>query len=249
MKKILLVLSAFCLLFTGCDFGQPDYETIDGVTVTEKYKYVQIEPEDIQPESCFIFYPGAMIEPLDYIDPLQSIAAQGYRVLILKSTMNMAIFNIQGAANAMKDFNDIDNWIIGGHSLGGVAAVKAILENPNDYQGLILMAAYPDEGDDLSQWGGAALSISAENDGLTTADEIEASKALLPRALVVDDLTGFPASATAGTTIFYEIAGGNHGQFGSYGEQENDGQATIDAETQHQIITDVVTRFLSINNL
>ncbi len=251
MKKVLLFLSAFSLLFTGCDFSRPDdgYDTLPIVTVTENSRYIQIEPADVQVQSGLIFYPGAMIEPSDYIDPLQLIAAEGYRVLILKSMMNMAIFNIQGAGRAMRDFSDIDNWIIGGHSLGGVAAVKAVLEAPESYQGLILMAAYPEEGDDLSQWSGAALSISAENDGLTTADDIEASKAWLPEALVIDDLKDFPKTSTEGKTVFYEIAGGNHAQFGNYGEQDNDGQADISQDAQHQIIKDAVMLFFSVNKL
>lgn len=246
MKKTFLVLlMMLSLLAMGCE--PDDTEDNGDVTVTETTRYIQLEPVNASPETCFMFYPGAMIDPEDYITPLELIAAEGTRVLILKPTMNMAIFSIALAERAMGDFDDIDNWLIGGHSLGGVAAVKAILENPSSYKGLILMASYPDTGDDLSGWAGTALSISAENDGLTTPDDIEASKALLPEAIVVEDLADFPTASTLGQTIFYEIEGGNHGQFGSYGEQANDGEATITESEQHEMIKDLVTRFLNIN--
>lgn len=251
MKKMAILLAILCMVLVGCDTGGSGgtgVDTLPTVKVTEKTNYFQIEPVGIKPTTCLIFYPGAMIEPADYINPLQQIAAQGNRVLILKVTMGIAIMNVQKASRVMRDFSDIKNWVVGGHSLGGVAAVKAILNAPSSFKGLVLFASYPDSGDDLSSWKGAALSISAENDGLTTADEIEASKQLLPTAVVVDDMAAFPASATTGKTIFYEIEGGNHAQFGDYGVQENDGQATISKEDQHNMIEELVTSFFKINN-
>lgn len=252
MKKLLvLFMLLICLVAVGCyTEGCNDSRTDVGtdVTVIDKTSYIQIEPVHETPTSCFIFYPGARIEPADYIVPLHLIAAQGHRILILKPFMNMAIFSIGMASKAMEDFYDIDRWIVGGHSLGGVAAVKAILRNPSNFDGLVLMAAYPDTNDDMSNWAGAALSISAENDGLTTAEDIEQSKLLLPEALIVDNLSSFPTFATTGRTIFFEIAGGNHAQFGSYGEQNGDGQATISADEQHEMIKELVTRFMAVNN-
>lgn len=253
MKKALVLLMLLSLLALGCDSGfsgcgDTDTDTRTDVTITKHTRYIQIEPVNEAPKTCFIFFPGAMIEPADYIDPLQLIAANGYRVLILKPTMGVAILNVNLAIKVMGDFDDIDNWIVGGHSLGGVAAVKAIVNDTSAFDGLILMASYPDTKDDLSSWAGAALSISAENDGLTTAEDIQQSKALLPEALVVENLADFPTTATIGQTIFYEIQGGNHAQFGSYGEQKNDGVATISEAEQHEMIKTLVTRFLDINN-
>lgn len=253
MKRFFWAFVVLGLLLHGCDSGTNgcDGGTVEpgesSVIISETSIYTQIEPSGVNPTSAILFYTGAQIEPSGYIDPLQRIAEKGYRVLVIKSMLNLPIMSVGRASQIMRQFDDIDNWIIGGHSLGGVAAVKAILQDPGDYRGLILMASYPDTGDDLTQWKGAALSISAENDGLTTADEIEASKALLPQAMVVEELADFPVAETTGKTIFYDIKGGNHAQFGNYGNQDNDGQATISAEIQHELIIDTITRFLSAN--
>jgi hypothetical protein len=81
--------------------------------------------------------------------------------------------------------------------------------------GLALWAAYPPGGVDLSAAAIEATSIFATEDGLTSLDEIEASRAQLPP-----------------DTAFIEIAGGNHAGFGWYGEQDGDGVATIGREEQ-----------------
>lgn len=45
-------------------------------------------------------------------------------------------------------------------------------------------------------------------------------------------------------TLFYEIDGGNHGQFGSYGKQKGDGDAKISEEKQQDITTEYIVNFL-----
>jgi hypothetical protein len=71
------------------------------------------------------------------------------------------------------------------------------------------------------------LSISAELDGLTLAEDIESRKALLPEA-----------------TIYDEIPGGNHAGFGMYGDQKYDNAATIsNLEQQNQVIV-IILAFL-----
>jgi hypothetical protein len=42
----------------------------------------------------------------------------------------------------------------------------------------------------------------------------------------------------------YEILGGNHGQFGWYGPQSGDGEATIDTKTQQDIIITQIIDFI-----
>ena len=70
----------------------------------------------------------------------------------------------------------------------------------------------------MSDFGGAVLSISGSNDGLSTPAKIDASRADLPD-----------------TSTFTVIDGAVHAQFGSYGVQPGDGTPTIsndDARTQ-----------------
>ncbi len=43
----------------------------------------------------------------------------------------------------------------------------------------------------------------------------------------------------------YFIEGGNHAQFGSYGEQNGDGKATITPEEQKRITADEIIKFVN----
>jgi pimeloyl-ACP methyl ester carboxylesterase len=90
---------------------------------------------------------------------------------------------------------------------------------PESVQGLVLWAAYPSAADDLSSSGLNVASIYATLDGLATGEQIEASRALLPA-----------------NTTWTVIDGGNHAQFGWYGEQSGDNPATISRSAQQALI-------------
>jgi hypothetical protein len=94
-------------------------------------------------------------------------------------------------------------------------------------QGLVLWAAYPAENNSLRNATVKVISIYASEDGLATIDKIEASRTLLPP-----------------DTRWVQIAGGNHAQFGWYGNQPGDGEAVISREDQQLIVIAETTRFL-----
>ena len=96
-------------------------------------------------------------------------------------------------------------------------AANFVLREPFQVEGLFLWAAYPASGDDLSTLNLEITSVYATLDGLATLDEIEASRARLPAS-----------------TMWVVIEGGNHAQFGWYGEQDGDNPATISRETQQE---------------
>jgi dienelactone hydrolase len=129
----------------------------------------------------------------------------------------LAVLDANAADGIIEAHPEIARWVIAGHSLGG--AMAAQYADGHDLDGLALWAAYPPDGTDLSAAELAATSVYATEDGLTTLDEVEASRAQLPA-----------------DTTFVEIAGGNHAGFGWYGEQDGDGTATISrAEQQAQV--------------
>lgn len=247
MSKLNFFSFLLLLVLASCSYKASEFEVASDVAISDESQYIQLEPTLYNPTSGFIFYPGGLVEPEAYISLLQPLAERGYRVIILKATADLAIFNVKRASKVIAHEADINHWIVGGHSLGGVVAIKAILDNPEEFDGLILLASYPAEKDDLSKWPGAVLSISAQNDGLTLPADIENGKDKLPQAIVVDDLATFPKEATLGKTIYYEITGGIHGQFGDYGVQKDDGEASITREEQHQIVFDLMSMFFSAN--
>lgn len=125
-------------------------------------------------------------------------------------------------------YPEIHQWVIGGHSLGGAMAARYVAQKPGKVEGLVLWASYPSANDDLGQSGIAVTSIYATDDGLTTIDDIEASRNLLPL-----------------DTLWVEIEGGNHAQFGDYGAQSGDREARIPLAEQEKMVIEGTLRLLN----
>lgn len=182
------------------------------VTVTSQ-STLTFTPEDPS-DTGLIFYPGARVPPEAYAPPLRAVAEAGYTTVVPSMPFGLAVLAPDAADDAIADHPEIEQWVIGGHSLGGAMAAQYAAGH-EEIDGLVLWAAYPPGGVDLSGTSIAASSIYATEDGLTSLEEIEASRAQLP-----------PDAA------FVEIEGGNHAGFGWYGEQDGDGVATISREEQ-----------------
>ena len=128
------------------------------------------------------------------------------------------------ANEVINSYPQISSWGIGGHSLGGTMAAQFAYDNPSKIQGLVLWAAYPASGTNLTKQTILVTTIHGTNDGLITNTQIDSSLKLLPT-----------------NTVRVEIAGGNHAQFGWYGEQPGDNAAMITRiSQQNQIINATV---------
>jgi dienelactone hydrolase len=179
------------------------------------------------PSAGVIFYPGGKVDPRAYAPPMHQIAAQGYLAVIVPMPLNLAVLAPGKASQVMAAYPEIKDWIIGGHSLGGAMAAHFVKQNPTLLDGLFFWAAYPASGDDLSQMDLKVVSISGSLDGLATPDKIDASRVLLPA-----------------DSIWIPIEGGNHAQFGWYGDQPGDNSAEINREEQQQIAIQAVLDLL-----
>lgn len=176
-----------------------------------------------------VLYPGALVEPAAYLPLAEKIAVQGFDVHIMRMPFHLAILDSDAVESLALD--DGKPIFIGGHSLGGVAASKHVADNPDAYAGLILLASYPQRSIDLTEWDEPVLSISASNDEV------------MDETLYGDAFENLPES-----TARYEIQGGNHANFGSYGTQRLDGVATITRETQQRIAANRIGSMI-LNNL
>ena len=192
----------------------------DHVTVSMN-EYIVFQPASRKTSTALVFYPGARVDYRSYAAPLRRIAAEGYLVILLSVRLNLAFFDINAADGPIASFPDIRHWVVGGHSLGGVAA-SSYAGRRDGLDGVVLWASYP--GDDaLKNKNLKILSIYGTRD-MGGADSLEASRSNLPS-----------------TTMFVVIDGGNHGQFGDYGFQPGDNEATISrAEQQKQIVAATV---------
>ena len=227
---VLILLAVTGFVIWGSTPSGPMSEALDAlqsdaqVTVTTTDDWLVFSPTDSQPTTGLIIYPGGHVDFRAYAPAAYQIAAQGYQVVIVPMPLNLAVLNANAAADVVAAYPDIQHWVVGGHSLGGAMAANFAKKHPGEVDGLVLWAAYPASGDDLTASGLKVASIYGTLDGLTTGEDIDASRALLPA-----DTTWAP------------IQGGNHGQFGWFGEQPGDNAATISRqEQQDQIVAATV---------
>jgi hypothetical protein len=190
------------------------------VTVTSG-QWLVFTPAASEPTTGFIIYPGGRVDNRAYAPTAHQIAAKGYLVVIVRMPLNLAVFGVNTAHDVQAAYPQIRHWAIGGHSLGGAMSAMFAKNNPSAVQGLALWAAYPASGDDLSRSGLHVVSIFGSQDGLATGEKIVGSRPLLPA-----------------DTTWVQIPGGDHAQFGWYGDQAGDKPASISrTDQQAQVVT------------
>ena len=183
-----------------------------GATITKIYGgYIVDGPGE---KVAMIFYPGAKVDTEAYLPLMKRIADNGVDCFLADMPMRIALFNKNAADQFISHYN-YDCWLLGGHSMGGMIAAGYASEHSDKIDGVVLLAAYPNEK--MSDSVGL-LSIYGTKDGVLNRKAYEKSKSLFPLHF---------------TEIVIE--GGNHSQFGSYHFQSNDGEASItESEQQAQ---------------
>lgn len=183
--------------------------------------WLAFAPVDREPDTGLIIYPGGLVDPRAYAPLAAEIAAAGYLVILDPMPLNLAVIDASSAEEIVAAFPTVEAWAIGGHSLGGAMAADFAAANPQLVDGLALWAAYPAGGTDLSGLDLEVISVYGSADTVATVEEVVAGAPLLPP-----------------DTKFLPIEGGNHTQFGYYGEglQRGDSPATVSrAEQQARI--------------
>lgn len=152
-----------------------------------------------------------------YLPILEKIKQEcGITCILVQMPLNMAIFDQDAAADVMAQFPEINNWYIGGHSMGGAMASNFASDHEEEIKGLILMGAYIYGDYPPSK----ALTIYG-----TFNSNLEEDIDYTENIVVID--------------------GGNHAQFGNYGKQKGDPDATITAEEQQNIAVQAMKKFIS----
>ena len=183
-------------------------------------------------DSALVFYPGAKVEAAAYAPLMAQLASDGVDCYLCDMPLNFALLG-RDAAETIRagETGSYDEWYIGGHSLGGVAAamVADAAEETDGaaWNGIILLASYP-----TGELDTPALSIYGTEDKVLNTDKYDKTKA--------DGL--WPADFTE-----VIIKGGNHAQFGSYGEQNGDGVSAITAAGQQKETADAVSAWIRSN--
>jgi pimeloyl-ACP methyl ester carboxylesterase len=191
----------------------------DSISVDDT-RWLVFTPENTTPTTGFIFYPGGRVSAESYAPLLRDIAREGYLVVGVPMLLNLAFFSPDRADEVIAAYPDIEHWVIGGHSLGGAMAGRYAHAHPDTIDGIVLWASFVEEAFSLTDRSIAAASIYGTLDGLASVESVEASRAALPA-----------------DAFFVAIEGGNHAQFGDYGDQAGDKPATISrAEQQAQTL-------------
>lgn len=172
------------------------------------------------PLKNIIFIPGGLVSANSYEYLAYSLALEGYNVTIAKAPYNLAILNPWIGKEFLSD--DLDNVVIG-HSLGGVTA-SMVFSGIDTVSTMILLGSYPIQ--DISDKD--TLYISAEYDlGMDPEAFTDSFQFVNDNKTIID------------------ISGGNHAQFGWYGPQKGDGEASIDTLTQQNLVVSYIVSYLN----
>jgi hypothetical protein len=222
----LVSILAVLLVMTGAFFiYASDFYRADNVAIAVRQNETALRVQDnltiLSPatpsDTALIFYPGAKVESIAYLPILDKIKQScGITCILVKMPFNMAIFNVNAADQIIGQFPEIKNWYIGGHSMGGAMASDYASKHQDKVKGLILLGAYI--------YG----NYPPEN-ALTIYGSFNTSV----------------AAKIHYTENIVVIEGGNHAQFGNYGKQKGDTDATISSEEQQAIAVEAIREFLA----
>ena len=214
-------LTFFHIVFPADRAATLDVFRDSRVTVEARDNRVIMSPTQDPDSVGMLYFPGARVDPYSYLYPLVDIAAEGTTVVIVDPLFNMALIDSRGVGELTRDLPEVSEWVLAGHSLGGV---KACLEadHPSVIH-LVLFASYC--ATDISSLDIGVLQIVGDQDGLLDNDLRVEALSLLP----------------AGEDATLVVPGANHADFGTYGPQPGDGPSSYTDEEMRAIITEALT--------
>jgi hypothetical protein len=223
----------FVFIFGACAIYVSDYYRAESDAISKFTEIHSVKQEDVadgilvfKPDGAnigFIFYPGGKVEYTAYIPLMSSLAEEGVLCILVEMPFNLAVLNMNAAEGLTDDYPEIDEWYLGGHSLGGSMAASFLAENTDDFEGLILLGSYSTADITLP-----VLSIYGSKDNVLNREKYEKYKPNISESLTE-----------------FVIDGGCHAYFGMYGEQDGDGTPTISVEEQIEITVNEIIKFIN----
>ncbi len=170
-----------------------------------------------------MFIAGALVDPRAYAPLMRAVAIAGHPAYIIElprrgafggATATPLIVRIE---SLLRDTAAARQWVIGGHSRGGVVASSVMTTARPSIAGMVLVGTSHPRDVDLSSLTIPVTKVAGTRDGLASRKEVEANARLLPPS-----------------TTWVWVEGGNHSQFGWYGFQPGDRPPRIAAEAQRE---------------
>ena len=180
------------------------------VSQLEDGSYV-FAPEDT--EHGLIFYPGGKVEYTAYAPLMREYAEQGILCVLVEMPFHLAVLDMNAADDVLDEIEGIENWVIGGHSLGGSMAASYVAKNPDVFEGILLLASYSTA--DLRKDDLEVVSLYGSEDGVLNLEKYAGYRENLPE-----------------DTYEVVLEGGCHAYFGDYGAQDGDGTPAVTCEEQ-----------------
>ncbi|MBQ0041060.1 MAG: hypothetical protein KBS56_03440 [Clostridiales bacterium] len=171
------------------------------------------------------FYPGCTVEYYAYSPLLAELAEEGYIVYLFEMPHNVATSAPERANEIIGQDSDVTKWYISGHSAGGVGAEMYLVENADKVDGAVIFASSAKE--DMTGIDVPMITVYGSRDTVV-------GKSLQRR------IVNNPPD-----TEMFCIEGANHAQFGDYGKQTFDSDATISDEEQRKQAVAYVTDWIS----
>lgn len=223
LAMLLVVAALVGLVYTETPYG-PDENHQDlapDVSVAETDAGYVLSAGPVTDDTVgLVFYPGARVAPESYLSHLVPLVAERDAIVIVpEMPLNLAVFDIDAADEAMAAYPDVERWYVGGHSLGGAMACEYAADER--VEGLVLFASYC--ASDLSDQEIRGLSVLGTADGVIDTERERDSRANLPP-----------------DTDVVEIEGMNHAQFGAYGPQRGDTTPEISDEEARERLSAVL---------
>lgn len=208
------------------DYYHADDAALVAMESTDTVAVQRLKDGDIafapdNPQAGIVFYPGGKVQAEAYAPLMQDLADRGFLCVIIPMPFNLAALDANGADGVQEQFPAVQRWILMGHSLGGVMAASYLDGHTQSWGGLVLLGAYSTA--DLSDDGITVLSITEDSDGV------------LNRQAAADNEGNLGEDAHE-----LVILGGNHAQFGLYGPQDGDGEASLSPERQRALTADEI---------
>lgn len=230
---VLIIITAIgvsCAVYLN-DYYRADKEAIAAFDSEGNFTKQMLEDNSIVyvPENvkdAFIFYPGGKVEYTAYTPLMEACASEGIMCVLVEMPFNLAVFDIDAAKGIQEIYPEVENWYIGGHSLGGSMAASYVSKNSADFEGLVLLGSYSTE--DLSATDLDVLTVYGSEDKVMNLEKYNKNKTNLP-----NDFTEIV------------IDGGCHAYFGIYGKQDGDGIPTISNAEQIYQTADAIAELMN----
>lgn len=228
-KRILAILVSILVFIVGMStwYVLDYYHVSDATEAMQEDENVQIKQtktglfyDGPGTQEAIIFYPGAKVEGIAYASLLKKLAKEGIDCFLVDMPCHLAILGVSKADDIMQEYV-YKSYYMMGHSLGGAMAAVYTSNHTKEVDGLILLAAFSTK--DLSNSDVTVLSIYGNQDGVLNLDKVKELRSNLPQK--------------AKEVV---IEGGNHANFGNYGQQKKDNPSTITRQEQQDITANAI---------